>query len=72
MILVKEKTVYIQLNEILKNGDLVITNITGNTVLHEKITSSHYEVIWLDQPAGKYWIKIDSERIKTSKSFHIK
>lgn len=72
MILVKEKTVYIQLDEILKKGDMKITNALGNTVFHDKIANSHYKVVGLDQPAGKYWITVDSEKIKTRKSFHLK
>lgn len=72
MILVKEKTVYVHLEEILKNGELVITNTTGNAVFQEKIADSFYEVITLEQPEGKYWITIDSDKIKTKKSFHLK
>ena len=71
MLLVKEKTVYVHLYEILKNGKLVITNSLGNKVLRKKITDSFYEVITLEQPAGKYWIKIDSDEIKSKKSFHL-
>ena len=72
MILVKEKTVYVHLEEILKNGELTITNTIGKTVFQEKIADSHYEVITLNKPEGKYWIKIDSDKIKTKKSFHLK
>jgi len=70
--MVKEKTVYIHLGQILQIGKLNILNTFGETVFQEKITNSYYEIITLDQPKGKYWIAIDSENIKTKKSFHIK
>jgi hypothetical protein len=72
MLLVKEKTVYVHLDEILQNGKLVITNSLGNIVFREEITDSFYEVITLEQPEGKYWIKIDSDKIKIKKSFILK
>ena len=54
MIVVKGKTVYIHLGEILKEGKLNIINTQGAIILKENITNSHYEVITLDQPEGKY------------------
>jgi hypothetical protein len=72
MLFVKEKTVYLHMEGILKKGDIVITNISGNIVFQEKLTNSHYEVISLDQPEGKYWISIETEKKKTKKSFHLK
>jgi hypothetical protein len=72
MLLVKEKTIYVHLDEILQNGKLVITNSLGNIVFREKITDSFYEVITLEQPEGKYWIKIDSDKMKIKKSFTLK
>lgn len=72
MILVKGKTVYINLGEILKSGTLQIMNSQGTTVFQEKITDSHYEVISVDEPEGKYWIVIESEQMNIRKSFHLK
>lgn len=72
MILVKGKTVYVHLGEILKSGELFITNTLGNRVFQEEITNSHYKVIKLDQPQGRYQLVIDSEKLKTKKSFHLK
>ena len=40
MLLVKEKTIYVHLDEILQNGKLVITNSLGNIVFREKIIDS--------------------------------
>lgn len=72
LILVKEKTVYVHLDEILNSGKLIITNSTGNTVFEEDLLQSHYRIINLDQPEGKYWITIQSMKTKTKKSFHLK
>ncbi len=72
MIVVKEKTLYIHMGEILKIGKLSISNNEGETVFQEKITNSHYEIITLDRPKGKYWINIDSEILKTKRSFILK
>ncbi len=72
MLTVKEKTVYVHIYEILKTGILVITNSYGNTVFYKKIANSHYVIISLEQPIGKYWIEIDSDKVKTKKSFHLK
>ncbi|MCB0807507.1 MAG: hypothetical protein KDC05_17065 [Bacteroidales bacterium] len=72
MVLVRDKIVYIDLGEILKQGRLSIDDIKGNTVYKAEIADSHYEVIILDQPRGKYWVNITSDSLKTKKSFHIK
>lgn len=72
MILVRDKTVHIHLGEILKQGNLVIDNARGEAVFSERIVNSYYEVIFLDQPNGKYWVRIDSDRLKIKKSFILK
>ncbi|MBI9036672.1 MAG: hypothetical protein JEY97_00945 [Bacteroidales bacterium] len=72
ILLVKQKTVYVHFDQILQSGKLVITNSRGNTVFREKLTDSFFEVITLEQPEGKYCIKIDSDKIKTKKSFNLK
>ncbi|MCB2219840.1 MAG: T9SS type A sorting domain-containing protein [Bacteroidetes bacterium] len=72
MIVVREKTVYIHLSEILKQGNLSIYDAQGNTIFKDKIANSYYEVITLDQPKGKYWVRIDSENLKMHKTFLLK
>jgi hypothetical protein len=72
MILVRDKTLYIHLGEILKQANLVIIDAKGITVFSDKVTNSYYKVITLDQPKGKYWVNIDSENMKVKKSFLLK
>jgi len=72
MILVKNKTVFIRFGEILNNGRLNITNTLGRQVFNKEFTKSHYEIIPLHEPGGKYWLNVDSDSIKTKKSFHLK
>lgn len=72
MVLVRDKIVYIDLGEILKQGRISIDDVKGNTVYKAEIANSHYEVINLNQPTGKYWVSITSDSLNTKKSFHIK
>lgn len=72
MILVNNNIINIHFGEILKNGYLEITDAYGKTVFQKSLANTHYEVISLHQPEGKYWLSIDSEEIKTRRSFHYK
>lgn len=72
MILVKGKVVYIQFDEILEQGILIITNKGGKKVFEEKIWRTNYKALNLDQPEGKYTLELDSEKLKVKKSFHLK
>lgn len=72
LILVREKIVYIQFEEILEQGNLVITNILGDKVFEEKISDTNYKAITLDQPAGKYRLEIYTDTSNIKKTFHIK
>ena len=73
LILTKSKTVFIHLDKIIDNGKLVITNREGNIIFKKSILFSFYEIIKLTgQQGGKYWLRIDSEKIKVKKSFQLK
>jgi len=72
LILVKEKTIYVHLEEVLSCGKLFITNTSGKSVFEENISKSDHLIINFNQPEGKYWITIQSQKTKTKKSFHIK
>lgn len=71
VILVKEKTLYIHLGEMLKKAELTISDVLGAPIHTGQISQSNYEIITLDQPPGKYWLKIKSDKLKTKKSFHL-
>ncbi len=72
IVLVLEKRLYIQFVEILKEGKITILNELGTTIQQKVIKDSHYEVINFEHPKGKYFVRIDSDRITTNKSIHIK
>ncbi|MBE0655811.1 MAG: T9SS type A sorting domain-containing protein [Bacteroidales bacterium] len=72
MILVRDKTVYIQLGEILRNGNLSISDAHGKILMQVTILKSNFKVVDLNQPKGKYWVSIDSENMKVKKSFLLK
>ncbi|MBN1338899.1 MAG: hypothetical protein JXA03_06225 [Bacteroidales bacterium] len=72
MILVKDKTVFVRFGEILDKGRLDITNALGHQVFNKDFTKSHYEIISLREPGGKYWLTVDSDGIRIKKSFHLK
>jgi hypothetical protein len=72
MILVKDKTVFIHFGEILNKGKLNIFDTLGHPVFNREFAKSNYEVISFEQPGGKYWLSIESDNLKTRKSFHLK
>ena len=71
MVLVRDKIVYIDLGDILKQVRISIDDVKGKTLYKSEIANSHYEVINLNQPRGKYWVIITSDSLNTKKSFHL-
>jgi hypothetical protein len=68
----KDKNIFIHLDCIIEHGRLIISNKFHEIVLEKEIIKSDYEVINLNQKAGKYNIRIESDSFKSRKSIIIK
>jgi hypothetical protein len=71
LVVVIDKTLYIHFEEYLDNARITITNNNGEKIYENKINKSFYEIIKLDQPSGKYKLKVDSQQIFLTKTIQI-
>ncbi len=72
LVLTRKKTILVHISELLEIGELSVINSQGDKVFHKDIKSSFFESFTLDQPEGKYWIVVNSGKMKIKKSFHLK
>ncbi len=68
----KDKNIYIHLDSIIESGKVIVSNSFHEVVLEKEIIKSDYEVLHINNEAGKYSIRIESESFKSRRSVIIK
>ncbi len=72
LILTRKKTILVHFSELLKTGELRVLNSQGDKIFFKNVKNSILESFTLDQPEGKYWLIVNSDKMKIKKSFHLK